>query len=170
MARTRDSPGNRSGSPQAKGSPAAVFSCSNSDSVVISASHFESATRGAAAATAFGILSTARSVTQSKLSSKFSARCAKTFAWIPSKRTASCKKAAFLPCDSASVTVISGRQSAIGIPGNPAPEPKSSREAIPLGRKRATSMDSTKCREMIPSSSRIAERFTFWFQRINSER
>ena len=57
------------------------------------------------------------------------------------------KKRPFLPCDSARATLRSGRQRAMGIPGKPAPEPKSSSVAIPSGRARAQAMDSTKCPE-----------------------
>ena len=65
---------------------------------------------------------------------------------------------------------ISGRQSAMGIPGKPAPEPKSSSVAIPAGSARAQAIDSTKWRRRIPSSSRIAVRFMRAFQRRRSER
>ena len=63
------------------------------------------------------------------------------------------------------ITRISGRHSAIGTPGNPAPEPKSSSVPIPQGNHRAHAIDSTKCRRRIPSRSRIADRFMRAFQR-----
>ncbi len=84
-------------------------------------------------------------------------------------RTASWRNAAFLPRDSARVTAISGRQIAMGIPGKPAPEPKSRRVEIPAGRARAQAMDSTKWRTRMPSSSRTAVRLTRAFQRRISE-
>ena len=50
---------------------------------------------------------------------------AHTLVGKPSVRTTSRRNVAFLFCDSASVTVMSGRSSWMGSPGNPAPEPKS---------------------------------------------
>ena len=118
--------------------------CANSSSVVMRASQPPFPTSSDAVCTACGIRSTARSVMQSNRRVSDSARPEWTVAAMPRVRTASWRKAAFLPCDSARVTAISGRQRAMGIPGNPAPEPKSSNVAIPPGRARAQAMDSTK--------------------------
>ncbi len=93
-----------------------------------------------------------------------------TFALSPNVRTASCKNAAFFPCDSARVTTISGRQSAIGIPGKPAPEPKSSRVAMPAGSALAQAIDSAKWMEIMPSSALTEVRLSRAFQRRISER
>ncbi len=77
---------------------------------------------------ASAILSTARSVTMEKYlaGGSSSMRPSKISAFSSRERSASRRKAAFFPCDSPRVTLISGRQMAIGIPGRPAPEPKSS--------------------------------------------
>ncbi len=118
-----------------------------------------------AAATACSMRSTARRVTQSNCSSRFSALPASTRASSWRLRTTSRRKAAFLFCDSAKVTLISGRQIAIGTPGNPAPLPKSRTVAIPTGKAWAPAIDSTKWRLIIPPASRIAVRFILAFHR-----
>jgi hypothetical protein len=86
-----------------------------------------------AAGMAWAMLSTARRVMQSNVSFRVSARPLWTFVCRPRVRTASRRKAAFLFWDSARVTAISGRIRAMGIPGKPAPEPKSSRVVISFG-------------------------------------
>src|SRR5208283_2309898 len=57
----------------------------------------------------------------------------------------------------------------MGMPGKPAPEPKSRRVETPAGRARAQAMDSTKWRERMPSSSRMEVRLMRAFQRRKSE-
>lgn len=116
----------------------------NSASVVSSAKKPPERTRDSPSETALSIRSTARIVTQSNSSRSDSARPGKTLAFNPSTETASLRKAAFLLCDSASVTDISGRQIAIGTPGRPAPLPKSRRVRTPTGKAAAQAIDSRK--------------------------
>ncbi len=157
-------------SDQENPAPAANRIPSNSASVVIPTRYPPAETSDAAPRTASAIRSTARKVTQSNTAPSVSARCPCTFADIPSTRTASRRNAAFFPWDSHNVTTISGRHKAIGIPGKPAPDPKSSRELSPLGKAWAQAIHSTKCRVRIPVSSRIAVRFIRAFQRISNDR
>ena len=139
-------PGSGTAFNQTQAGPAPAWSAASSSPVVMSASQPPGVARRDAALTAWGMRSTARRVTQSNCSSSDSPRAEWTLAEIPRVRTASCRKAAFLPCDSARVTAISGRQRAMGIPGNPAPEPKSSSVAIPAGRARAQAIDTLRSR------------------------
>ena len=80
------------------------------------------------------------------------------------------QEGSLLALRSARVTAISERMSAMGMPGKPAPEPKSRRVAMPEGRARATAIDSTKWRARMPSVSRIEVRLVRAFQRRISER
>ncbi len=97
-ARMRSSPkGSLTGSFHEISTPAASRNRAISAPVVINANHPAGATSRTAIATAFGILSTARNVTQLNTVRSVSARPLKTFASIPSTRTASRRNAAFLP-------------------------------------------------------------------------
>jgi hypothetical protein len=150
--------------------PAAFFTERSSGPVVMIMIHPESDTRCDAADVAASIRSTARKITQSKVAVRFSARSPCTVVLRAKLRTASLRKAAFLFWDSASVIEISGRHRAIGIPGNPGPEPKSSSVRTPAGTAAEQAIDSTKWRETISSGSRIAVRLVRAFQRNISER
>jgi hypothetical protein len=141
-----------------------------SDPLVIIMIQPERDTRCDAVAIAVCIRSTARRTTQSKGVVRFSALSPWTLVFSSRVRTASLRNAAFLFWDSAKVTEISGRHSAIGIPGRPAPEPKSSSVRTSRGMATAHTIDSTKWRERMSSSSRIAVRLVRAFQRTISDK
>lgn len=153
------------GSCQAIAFPGISRILSTSPRVVMIARSPLSRSKPAAETIASCIRSTARRVTQSNFRPSVSARLLCTLQPRPKVLTTSLRKAAFLFCDSARKTRISGRQRAIGTPGNPAPEPRSNKWPIAGGSERAVIMHSRKCRRNIPSSSRMAVRFVRAFQR-----
>jgi len=126
--------------------------------------------------------STARRVTMSKLDGgRVSARvfCILTSVNVR-ERAVSRRKAAFLWLDSMSVRAMFGTQSLMGIPGKPAPEPRSATvtrlatskalnteytEEAQGKRWRAAKRDSPKWRVTIFSGSRMAVRLMRAFQR-----
>jgi len=137
-----------------------VLNLSTASSVVNGANQPPDASFPTAIRHASSILSTARRVTASNSRSSASTLPAKTRAFSSeSVRTASRRKAAFFNWDSARTTRISGRQRAIGTPGKPPPEPKSSSVQIPAGKFCAAKMLSPKCLWIIPSGVRMAVRF-----------
>lgn len=110
--------------------------------------------------------STARMVTSSATPENASARAPKTLTFLNcNAETTSFRNAAFFACDSISVTRAPGACIASGIPGNPAPEPRSI--AVPaqsaVTRCEAAKKDSPKCRVTISSGSRTAVRFILRF-------
>ena len=122
--------------------------------------------RGSAACIASPILSTARSVTRSKMrwTSANPPRalhgCERRVE--PSSRTTSRRKAAFFFWDSASVTLkLRAEQSGSESPGSPAPEPKSSTVSTSAGILWAARRHSAKCSRTRTSGSRTAVRFIF---------
>src|ERR1700733_11739526 len=117
--------------------------------------------RALAAGRAVAISSTARRATtlNRRLGGMDSTRLGhiSTF-WRPRVRTASRRNVDFLFWDSASVTWILGRRTAMGRPGKPAPEPKSRRVLVSTGIWRAAKRLSPKWRRTISSGSRMAVR------------
>jgi len=82
---------------------------------------------------------------------------------IPSRLTTSDRNAAFLPFDSMSATLNSGRMIFSANPGNPAPDPTSASRPFSTATAFAANMDSPKCLSRITRTPVIPVRLIFSF-------